>query len=95
MAHLSTATPNQRFGIFVDTPVRKKIRIRDENDQPLAFPSESEAEKAVARLTIRRIQAFLDGHISFEDAMRMPEYYEEISHSSRTRSLAPSLRSSV
>jgi hypothetical protein len=70
-----SAVPPVRFAVFADVLEKPRPVELDAYGVPVLYDSGDDAERAIARVLMARVQAYLDGKTSFDDAMRMPEYY--------------------
>lgn len=66
------------FALFLDSPTVKREPILNRHGQLRVFGSEREAQEAIARIGLRKLQAFLDGKKDFDDALTVEEYYLEV-----------------
>lgn len=73
----STIPPRVRgYALFEDDkPEVPKVSRYGEDGSPLVFFSEREAEKQIARITLVKMQRFMDGYGDFDEAMTMSVYY--------------------
>lgn len=63
------------FCIYIDTFFQGPVPVeRDENDKPVAYATQLEAEREIAEYAIERIHQFLEGEREFEDAITVEEY---------------------
>src|ERR1051325_7429410 len=67
------------YAIYIDTFFQGRIPIeRDENDRPVAYATERDAQLEIADVTIERLRQFLAGERDFEDAITVEEYVEPV-----------------
>jgi hypothetical protein len=63
------------YAIYINTFFRGPVAIeRDENEKPVAYPTERAAQCEVVDLAIIRLQQFLAGQRDYEDATHIEEY---------------------
>lgn len=67
------------FCIYVNSICEGATPVEfDGNGKPFIYPTESEAQKAIAEYTIDRLQQFLAGERDFGDAMTVEEYVVDV-----------------
>lgn len=67
------------FCIYIDTICQGPIPAwRDEKGLPVVYATREEAEREIASDCIEKLQQFLAGERSFEDAMTVEDYVVEV-----------------
>lgn len=62
------------YAIFCPTVFQGTMPACYENDYPVVFATELEAQREIADLQLIRIQQFLDGERDFDDAITTDEF---------------------
>jgi len=63
------------FCIYISTVCEGSVpSVRDSNSKPCVFKTEVEAQREIADNAMTRLQEFIDGERTFEDAMTVEEY---------------------
>ncbi len=62
------------YSVFMPTVFQGTMLACYENDYPVVFPSELEAQREIADNQLTRIQQFLDGERDFDDAIVTDEF---------------------
>jgi hypothetical protein len=67
------------YSIFIDTTVEGRVPLyHDRGGRPVVYPTRHAAEREIADDTITRLQEFLDGQRSFDDAMTVEAYILDV-----------------
>jgi len=72
------AAHEEQYCLFVDGLSHGRVPVRGGDGRALVFGTEREAQEALARIGLRRLQAFLDREIEFDEALWVEEYYSEV-----------------
>ena len=62
------------FAIFIPTICQGTMPACYEEDYPVVFPTELEAQREIADSQLTRLQQFLDGERDFDDAISTDEF---------------------
>jgi hypothetical protein len=67
------------YAIYINTFFQGPVAIeRSEDDKPVAYATEHDAQLEIADLTIIRLQQFIAGERDFGDAITVEEYVEPV-----------------
>lgn len=67
------------FCIYVNTVCEGEVPVEYTGDgKPFVYATEEEAQKAIAKYFIERLQQFIVGERDFEDAMMAEEYVMDV-----------------
>ena len=67
------------FCIYIDTVIDGPVPVEwDERNNPVVYPTQTEAQRSIAEDMLDRLQQFLDGEREFDDAVSVEEYIVEV-----------------